>query len=68
MQIFLVFDLSASTVISIGGGWFQPWSRIRSVGPSLRTGIILLWYGFILLACRITGFIVQLLPMICKEQ
>ena len=48
MQVFLVFDLSASTVISVGGGWFQPRSRIRSVGPSLRTGIILLWYGFIL--------------------
>ena len=65
MQVFLVFDLSASTVISVGGGWFQPWSRICSVGPSLRTGIILLWYGFPLftlghsVACRITDLIAQ---------
>ena len=46
--VCLVFNLSDCTVISVGGVWFQSWSRFRSVGPSLRTGMVLLWYGFFL--------------------
>ena len=65
MPIFLVFDLSDYTVISVGGVFGFNFALFGMGGSSLRTGMVLLWYGFFLftlgyrVACCITGLIAQ---------
>ena len=44
--VCLVFNLSDYTVISVGGVFGFNFALFGMGGSSLRTGIVLLWYGF----------------------